>query len=350
MRTYKLLGSGLTFAALLLAAPARAQALGMTDPIPAATARAVVQKTIALVETDGLYPRSQDEYAAAKARLLSALDGAGEQIDRPALFRHVTAMLQTLDADGHTMIFPPVAERQLRQDFSVARTAERMSSFALVQTAHGQVLHWTPPQSYGDLKTEGPLFVQRFAADYAALPDAARSCALVVDLGVQYGGNAWPILMTMHPLLSQANRAIFVKRDGERVRLFEPQQLAGMQAYFGGDARNPLVRFSGQPLAVVVDGKTSSAGEMLLVAMLGEGERVRTFGHTSQGSTAANRSHALPDGSMLLLTTSRYALGDAAPIRGGIPAQVPATTGATHADTVRQAADWAARAATLCRQ
>ncbi len=350
MRRYRVVGNGMVVIALLLAPPARAEAPGMADPIPAATARAVVQKTIELVEADGLYPRSQDEYAAARARLLAALDGTGEQVDRQALFRHVTAMLQTLDADGHTMIFPPVVDRQFRQDFSVARTAARMSSFALVPTAHGQVLHWTPPQSYGDLKTEGPLFVQRFAADYAALPDAARSCALVVDLGVQYGGNAWPILMTMHPLLSQANRAVFVRRDGARERLFEPQQLPGMQAYFGGDARNPLVRFSGQPLAVVVDGKTSSAGEMLLVALLGEGERVRTFGHTSQGSTTANRSHALPDGSVLLLTTSRYALGDAAPIRGGIPPQVPATTGAPHADTVREAAEWASQASPLCRQ
>lgn len=348
MRTYRVLRSSTAFIALLLGAPA--QAHSMTDPIPAATARAVVQKTIELVEADGLYPRSQDEYAAARARLLAALDGAGEQVDRPALFRHVTAMLQTLDADGHTMIFPPVVERQFRQDFSVARTAARMSSFALVPTAHGQVLHWTPPQSYGDLKTEGPLFVQRFAADYAALPAAAGSCALVVDLGAQHGGNAWPILMTMHPILSQANRAVFVRRDGARVRLFEPQQLPGMQAYFGGDARNPLMRFSGQRIAVVIDGKTSSAGEMLLVALLGEGERVRTFGHTSQGSTTANRSHALPDGSVLLLTTARYAIGDAAPIRGGIPAQVPATNGATHADTVRQAAEWAAQAAPLCRQ
>jgi len=340
----------MAFVALLLGTQVLAQASGMTDPIPAATARAVVQKTIELVENDGLYPRSQEEYAAAKTRLLAALDGAGDQVDRPALFRHVTTMLETLDTDGHTMIFPPVVERQFRRDLSVARTAARMSSFALVPTAHGQVLHWTPPQSYGDLKTEGPLFVQRFAADHAALPDAARSCALVVDLGGQYGGNAWPILMTMHPLLTQANRAVLVKRDGARMRLFEPRELPGMQAFFGGDARNPFVRFSGQPLAVVVDGKTSSAGEMLLVALLGEGERVRTFGHTSQGSTTANRSHTLPDGSVLLLTTSRYALGDAAPIRGGIPAQVPAATGATHADTVHQAAEWAAQTSPLCRQ
>lgn len=350
MRTYRILGGGMAFIALLLAAPARPEAPGMIDPIPAATARAVVHKTIALVEADGLYPRSRDEYAAAKARLLGALDSAGEQVDRPALFQHITAMLQTLDADGHTMIFPPVVERQFRQDFSVARSAPRISSFSLVPTAHGQVLHWTPPQSYGDLKTEGPLFVQRFTADYAALRDAAGSCALVLDLGGQHGGNAWPVLMTMHPVLSQANRAVFVKRDGARERLFDFQQLPGMQAYFGGDARNPLARFSGQPLAVVIDGKTSSAGEMLLVALLGEGERIQTFGHTSQGSTTANRSHVLPDGSMLLLTTSRYALGDTAPIRGGIPPQVPAPAGATHASTVRQAAEWAAMASPLCRQ
>lgn len=321
----------------------------MVDPIPAATARAVVQKTIELVEADGLYPRSQDEYAAAKARLLRTLDSMGEHVDRPALFRHVTAMLQTLDADGHTMIFPPVVERRFRQDYSAARTAAHTPSFALVPTAYGLVLHWTPPQSYGELKTEGPLFVQRFARDYAAVPGAARSCALVVDLSGQHGGNAWPVLMTMHPLLSHANQAVFIKRDGARERLFHLQQLPGMQAHFGGDARNPLVRFSDQPLAVIVDGKTSSAGEMLLMALLGEGERVRTFGHPSQGSTTANNSHVLPDGSMLLLTTSRYALGDAAPIRGSIAPQVPASENESAAGTVRRAAEWAAQSSPMCR-
>lgn len=349
MRTYRLLAAGMTLTTLLLAAPARPETRGVADPVPAATARAVVQKTIELVEADGLYPRSQDEYVAAKARLLRALDSAGQQVDRPALFRHLTAMLQTLDADGHTMIFPPVVERQFRQDFSAARTAAHTSSFALLPTAHGQVLHWTPPQSYGELKTEGPLFVQRFVRDYDAVPGAARGCALVVDLRGQHGGNAWPVLMTMHPLLSQANRAVFVKRDGARERLFDQKQLPSMQVYFGGDARNPLLRFSGQPLAVVVGGKTSSAGEMLLVALLGEGERVRTFGHRSQGSTTANKSHVLPDGSMLLLTTSRYALGDTAPIRGSILPQVPARADETAADTVRRAAEWAAQSSPMCR-
>lgn len=336
--------------ALLAALPTAAMAQAATaDLIPTATARAVVGRTIHLVETQAVYPREQEAYAAAKARLLAALDGAGEQVDRPALFAHVTALLQTLDADGHAMIFPPALDRHFKRSFSVARTAQRMPSFALVPTAHGLVLRWTPPQSYGDLQTEGPLYLQRFAADYAALPDAIRSCALVVDLGVQYGGNAWPVLMAMHPLLSQANRAVFVRRDGARVPMFEAQQLPAMYGSHGGPPVHPLARFSGMQVGVIVDGKTSSAGEMLLVALLGEGERTRTFGHVSQGSTTANAAYTLPDGSLLALTTARYAIGDAAPIRGGIAPQVPAAAGASHEDTVRQAAEWAARSSPTCR-
>lgn len=341
---------GIALAALLPMSQPGAAPPVMADPIPAATARVVVQRTVELVEAEGLRPRNQDDYARAKARLLAALDDAGEQVDRRSLFQHVDAMLQTLDADGHSSIRSPSFERQVMQGVAAARAQAQASSFALVPTAHGRVLHWRPPQSVGGLDTEAPSFLQRFNADYAATAGADEACALVVDLGAQLGGNAWPPFIAMHPLFSQANPAAWVDRDGKRTAFVKPPELRQMEAFHGNAAGNPLQRFAGAPLAVVVDQRTASAGEMLLVALMGEGARTRTFGHTSFGATTANVVRWLPDGSMLALTTSRYAIGEGPVIRGGIPPQVPAPTGATHASTVRQAAEWAAQASPLCRQ
>ncbi|MDY0973767.1 S41 family peptidase [Massilia sp. CFBP9012] len=326
-----------------------AQAPVMTDPIPAQTARAVVQRTIELVEAEGLYPRNQDEYASAKARLLAALDGAGAEVDRQPLFQHVNAMLGTLDADGHSSIRPPSTGRRVQQGLASARAQGTASSFALVLTAHGVVLHWTPPQSMGDLQTEAPPFLQRFHADYATTPGADKACALVVDLSAQVGGNAWPPFIAMHPLFGQANPAAWVGRDGTRRAFVNPPQLRQMEARHGGRASNPLQRFAGRPLAVVVDQRTSSAGEMLLVALMGEGSRTRTFGQTSSGATTANVAHRMADGSMLALTTSRYAIGDAPVIRGGIAPEVPTKPGESARDTLLHAATWAAQSSPLCR-
>lgn len=47
-------------------------------------------------------------------------------------------------------------------------------------------------------------------------------------------------------------------------------------------------------------------------------------------------------------TTARYAVSDGAPIRGGIPAQVPARTGATIDEAARDAAEWASQASPSC--
>ena len=339
------LGCVVALAALVCATPLQA-APAPADPIPAATARAVVRQTIDLVEAEGLYPRKQEEYAAAKAKLMAALEQAGDPVDRQVLFGHVTSLLRTLDADGHSFILTASSTRQFEQH--VAATRSVASSFALVPTAHGQVLHWTPPQSVADMKVDAPLFLQRFHADYAATANAEQACALVVDLSAQLGGNAWPPLIAMHPLFSVGNPAAWVMRDGQRVAFVKPPELRVMQTQYGGGTDNPLQRFSGAPFGVVVGKGTSSAGEMLLIALLGERTRARTFGQTSYGMTTANKTHQLADGSVLLLTSTRYAIGDDPIIRGGIAPQVPAEEGQSAAETVRQAAEWAAQNAPLC--
>lgn len=335
---------------LLATSAALAVAPASVDRIPTATARAVVERTIELVETQALYPRDQQEYAAAKAQLTRALDGAGDEVDRQAVIVPIATLLNTLDTDHHAFIMVPRWQQYNQQTLSTARAQPQAqaSSFALASTARGQVLRWTPPQSMGDIRTEAPLFLARFLKDHAATPGADKACALVVDLSAQVGGNAWPPLIAMHPLFSQSNRAWTVNRDGVRKGIVDPQQLRLAQTQYGGGHVNPLQRFVGMPIAVVVDHKTASAGEMLLVALMGEGARVRTFGHTSHGATTANVTHILADGSLLALTTARYAVGDAAPIRGGIPAQVPTRTGATIDEAAREAAEWASQASPSC--
>ncbi|MEH6434800.1 S41 family peptidase [Massilia sp. DD77] len=333
--------------ASVLRLPAQAAQAPAADLIPTSLAKEVVGRTIELVETNALPPRDPAEYAQAKTALLAVLSAAGEHSDRRALFQHVDTLLGTLDADRHSFIRSPVAmQGQQAARVTALAAAAPVSSFALLDTGGGKVLHWTPPQSVGNMEVEAPAFLKRFMADASALPGLSSACALVVDLSAQRGGNAWPPFAAMHPLLSAANTASMVDRNGVRQRYVHPQTLAQIEQRHGGEGKNPLLRFAGTPLGVVVGGQTSSAGEMLLVALMGEGERVRTFGTVSHGMTTANMSYPMADGSTLILSERRYAVGDAPVIRGGIPAQVSAAAGAA---AVRQAAEWAASRSPLCR-
>jgi C-terminal processing protease CtpA/Prc len=170
---------------------------------------------------------------------------------------------------------------------------------------------------------------------------------VVVDLSEQTGGNAWPPLAAMHPLFGDANKANWVDRDGRRKPVVDRTALEKMSREPGDGRANPLARFGNGPLAVVSDRRTASAGEMLLVALLGE-PRVQTFGNTSAGKTTGNVTYTLADGSTLILTQTRYALGDGPVYRGGIAPMHPLDPGESLKDAVNAAAQWAAENSPGC--
>ena len=328
---------------------------GAVDELPAALAHQVVDRTIELVESKGLYPRRHEEYAQAKTELLAVFDGQPARIVRKDLYGRIQKLLGTLDTNGHTFIRPANPQAQVQVQGPQGQPKQRGSSLEelrpptlkLVTTSRGTVLRWTPPAIVdGGMSAAGP-YLKRFYDEAAARPDIAEACTLVVDLSEQTGGNAWPPFIAMYPLFGGANKANWVDRDGKRMPFVTPSSLQETNRYLVGDRANPLARFGSGPLAVVVGSRTASAGEMLLVALLGEA-RVQTFGTTSYGLSTANKTYTLADGSTLVLTELRYALGDGPVYQGGIAPMHPAEKGAPVEGAVRTAAEWAAANSPQC--
>jgi hypothetical protein len=338
--------------ALVMAAlPLRAQqAPAATLPLP--LARQVAGRTIELVEAHGVYPRRQADYDAAKARVLATLDEGGDDIERSALFLRLAALLATLDADGHSFIMPargqqPIAG-QLQPRAQTMMDKLRPPTLRLVTTGQGAVLRWTPPAIIDSSAPAGVAYLKRFHEEAAAHPDFAGACALVIDLTEQTGGTAWPPFIAMHALFGDANKASMVDRDGKRTPFVNRAGLAEMARRQVGSEADPLAPFATTPVAVVVGEHTSSAGEMLLIALLGEA-RVQTFGRPSGGLSTANMTYALPDGSFLVLTEQRYAQANGPIYHGRIAPMHLAAADETIDATVRKAADWAAASAPRCR-
>jgi len=324
---------------------------GAVDTMPAALAHQVVDRTIELVESKGLYPRRQEEYAQARTELLAVFDGQPAGIARKDLYGRIRKLLGTLDTNGHSFLLPANPQAQGQQEPPQRRVsaseALRPPMFKLVTTSRGTVLRWTPPAIVDGGMSAAKPYLERFYDEAAARPDIAEACALVVDLSRQTGGNAWPPFFAMYPLFDGANKASWVDRDGKRTPFVTPSSLRETSRYLVGDRANPLARFGSGPLAVVVGSQTASAGEMLLVALLGE-TRVQTFGSTSYGLSTANKTYTLADGSTLVLTELRYALGDGPIYQGGIAPMHPAEKGAPVEDAVRTAAEWAAANSPQC--
>jgi hypothetical protein len=318
------------------------------DTMPVPLARQVVDRAIELVESKGLYPRQQSEYAQAKAELLASFDGQPADIGRKDLYGRIRKLLGTLDTNGHSFLMPASRQQQaLPRRQGIVLDDLRPPVFKLVTTSHGIVLRWTPPAIVGAGPDVTASYLKRFYDEAAARPDIADACALVVDLSEQTGGNAWPPFAAMYPLFGDANKAKWVDRDGKRTAFVSPARLKEMSRQYAPDRANPLARFDSGPLAVVAGRRTASAGEMLLVALLGEA-RVQTFGSTSYGMSTANATYTLADGSTLVLTQSRYALGEGPVYQGGIPAMHPAAQDQPVVDAVKTAAEWAAANSPQC--
>jgi hypothetical protein len=339
--------AAMTMAVLAFSAACNAYAAA-EQPLPSATGRDMAAQVIDLVEKHGLPPVNRERYEERRRSVLDLVGETGETIDRDQLYGRLRRMLDTLDTDNHTFI---ASATQPAPDAGLllAKRPERAGLAGLIDTPAGKVLRLTPPRITVQDEEGIRAYVSGNLRQMADSGLAGQACALVVDLGEQTGGNAWPPMDLLQPLFSESNDARFVDRYGNRSPVFSVPQLAARHARFGGAIANPLHRFAGQPVAFVMGSRTASAGEMIAIALMGEGQRTRSFGWPSLGLTTANQSYRLPDNAMLVLSTSRYGLGNGPVIRGRLQPQVAADDADSMDDVLQKAAAWSAGQSGLCK-
>ncbi|WP_435079525.1 S41 family peptidase [Clavibacter michiganensis] len=133
----------------------------------------------------------------------------------------------------------------------------------------------------------------------AAVPATTRGW--VVDLRGNHGGDIWPMLAAVSPLLDEGQVMSFDDADGS-----VPVTVAGGAVAQGGDvmATSDAGRVpAGLPIAVVADGMTVSSGEAVAIAFV-EQAGVRSFGQPTYGFSTGNEPRTLPDGAIVNLTVT----------------------------------------------
>jgi carboxyl-terminal processing protease len=148
------------------------------------------------------------------------------------------------------------------------------------------------------------------AAEYVAAAQdvvAVDACGWIVDLRGNPGGNLFPMLAALAPLLGPGPLVGYQHRDGT----IEPFVLddSGVVIAPGGSvlARAPgsrPVRFTvGLPIAVIHGPGTASSGEGVVMALRGR-PGVRSFGRPTDGVPTGNQLFELSDGSAINLTVA----------------------------------------------
>lgn len=139
--------------------------------------------------------------------------------------------------------------------------------------------------------------------------DEHDRCGWIVDLRQNQGGNMWPMLVGVAPLLSTDpnNREVigaFVGGPERQTWSIESGLvLLDERAPVALDTPAYVLRHPAPSVAVLIGSKTASSGEAVALAFRGR-PATRSFGQASAGYSTANVPTPLPDGSILLLTGS----------------------------------------------
>jgi C-terminal processing protease CtpA/Prc len=139
--------------------------------------------------------------------------------------------------------------------------------------------------------------------------DKEGVCGWIVDLRRNPGGNLWPMLAGLGPLVGDGELAASVYPDGRRVAVWHRDGQAGFGEFTQLRVREPYRLARAVPVAVLLGPATASSAEVLAVAFKGRGP-TRSFGAPTRGLSAGNRTFALADGASLVLTVA--ATSDAA--------------------------------------
>jgi carboxyl-terminal processing protease len=148
--------------------------------------------------------------------------------------------------------------------------------------------------------------------------DKDKICGWVIDLRQNEGGNMWPMLWGLDPILGPSPFGAFVTPDGKTEKWVRAQdQIFPTSETLPETVPNFRLKHEKAPVAVLIGPSTASSGEMTAIAFIGR-DNVRLFGNPSYGFSSANTTHQLSDGAFLLLTgasvTNRLGVEYAGPI------------------------------------
>ncbi|MGH2588694.1 MAG: S41 family peptidase [Dehalococcoidia bacterium] len=133
--------------------------------------------------------------------------------------------------------------------------------------------------------------------------DQSPACGWVVDLRRNTGGNMWPMLAGIGPVLGEGEAGAFVDGKSERyVWAYRGGQalLAG-RTMAGTTERTYTLLRPEPPVAVLTSGITASSGEAIVVAFRGR-PATRSFGEPTTGVPTGNAFRPLPDGAVINVT------------------------------------------------
>ena len=251
---------------------------------------------------DNSVKKHETEWVAFREAAFSDANGARTLADtHPA----IVAALERL-GDGHSFFVSPGAQPALSPAMSAA-------------LAPGPVA--ADPRAEMVLPGIGYVDVPAFSGGGPVADDLARvyhqiiesvdtlelTCRWIVDIRGNTGGNMWPMLAGVGPVLGEDTLGFFVDPDSLVDAWFYQSGQSGLDDFVIVDVETPYeLRYPSPWVAILTDSLTASSGEAVAVAFRGR-PRARSFGEGTWGVSTANAAFPLSDGAVIFLTVSTMA-------------------------------------------
>lgn len=129
----------------------------------------------------------------------------------------------------------------------------------------------------------------------------------IIDLRKNTGGNCWPMLAGIGPLLGNGTCGYFVSAK-EKIPIIYNNGTAFQGRYRRCSTGKPgyTLKTTQKPIIVLTGNRTVSSGEIVALAFKGK-EQVAFYGEPTAGYTTANATYTLSDNSMLVLSVCQEA-------------------------------------------
>lgn len=162
----------------------------------------------------------------------------------------------------------------------------------------------------------------------------------VLDLRVNHGGNCWPMLAGIGPVLGNGVCGYFGLDDDRFYWSYMDGSSLTDDTVQCSVSRSPYVLLATDPRVAVITGPgTASSGEVVAVAFRGR-PGARSFGTPTAGYSTTNTNFDLSDGAMLFLATSVYVDRAKNPYGDAIPPDELIPTSAEGDAPLERAVQW----------
>jgi C-terminal processing protease CtpA/Prc len=242
--------------------------------------------------------RAEIDWPSLRTAALEYARGGTDAADAHLAVRFAVREL----GDRHSYLQSPRVSLALRDaPVANARTGVPLAA-PQGQALAGGVAYLSVPAYAGGTPAHQVEFAESLK-DIIQANDSTASCGWVVDLRQNSGGNLWPMVAGLGPLLGDGELATSVYPDGRRVGIWYRDGQAGFGEYVQLRVPVPYRLEAEKPVAVLLGPGTASSAEVLAVAFRGR-PVTRSFGAATRGVSAGNRTFALADGASLLLTVA----------------------------------------------